>query len=289
MQRQSDLEQGSGAMMTALTGMIYTPVAEEGDYHQDELLYCGTCRTPRQMLIDLFGDGEMHKVPVMCICQETKEEELKALDRERRERERVKAIRQLGLSNAKWLHSAFDLDDQRDRKASEVCKRYADNFDRMLEGNVGLMLYGAVGTGKTFLAACIANAVIDQGYGVVMDSLPALISEMGLGEEREAAMHRLSEADLLILDDVGVERGTEYGLEQAYSIIDKRYASGKPLVVTTNLTPQMMLNERGERMRYFDRIVEMCKPVAVQGQSRRIGIAQDKRKDAMQLLEGSDE
>ena len=41
---------------------------------------------------------------------------------------------------------------------------------------------------------------------------------------------------LLILDDFGMERGTEYGLEQVYSVIDSRYRSGKPLIATTNLT-----------------------------------------------------
>lgn len=276
-----------GDLLTnALSSMIYTPAAEEGDYHEDGLLFCGKCCTRRQMEIDLFGDGVLRKVPVMCACEDEQFERQKAIDSEREEAARIRNIRQMGLGQTSWQKASFDEDDMRDLEASKLCSRYAHGFRQMLEGNMGLMLYGGVGTGKTFLAACIANALIDQGYRVVMDSLPSLIGELGLGDERAEEMSRLMRSDLLILDDVGVERDTTYGIEQAYEVINARYKSGKPLVVTTNLTPQQMTADTGSRKRAFDRIVEMCRPVMVKGESRRMGIAQQKRKAAEDYLEG---
>ena len=56
-------------------------------------------------------------------------------------------------------------------------------------------------------------------------------------EGRNEYISRLCRYPLLILDDFGMERGTEYGLEQVFNVIDSRYRSGKPLIVTTNLTP----------------------------------------------------
>ena len=64
---------------------------------------------------------------------------------------------------------------------------------------------------------------------------------------------------LLIIDDFGMERGTEYGLEQVYNVIDSRYRSGKPLIVTTNLTLDSLQNPQDTaHARIYDRLLEMC-------------------------------
>jgi DNA replication protein DnaC len=101
-------------------------------------------------------------------------------------------------------------------------------------------------------------------------------------------MGRISRADLLVLDDFGVERTTEYAIEQSYEIVNTRYKSGKPMVITTNLTLQEMQQEPLlQKRRIFDRVIEKCIPVLVQGDSRRREIAEAKRREAMTLLEGS--
>lgn len=273
------------ALGNALSAMIYTPAAEDGDYTQDGLLYCGKCKTRRQMTLDLFGDGEFRRVPVMCDCEEQKHLQQIAEDKARQEAARIKHIRQQGIGNQSWLDASFEHDDGRDEKASAIARRYVEHFEDMSGENIGLMLYGGVGSGKTFLAACIANALIDQGRKVLMDSMPSLVAGMGFGDDRAHMMHRLAGADLLILDDVGAERGTEYGVEQAYEIINTRYKSGKPLIVTTNMTPQMMTAEISAKSRGFDRLVEMCRPVIVKGESRRSEIAKGKRDRMIEILE----
>lgn len=268
----------------ALSAMVYTPVSEEGDYTKDDLLICGKCHTPRQMRIEILG--AMTRVPVTCDCEAARLDAEEAAYRERREEERKRVRRDLAFDNSRWAEARFALDDQRDAKASSICRKYAEHFDVMARENMGLMLYGGLGTGKTYLAACIANELLDMGHRVIMASLPTLIADLGFGEEREDMIGHLARVDLLILDDVGVERSTEYSLEQAYEVINARYKAGKPLIVTTNLTMRDIRDETGlARKRSFDRLIEMCKPVMVSGPSRRPEIARSKYSAAARLLE----
>lgn len=93
-------------------------------------------------------------------------------------------------------------------------------------------------------------------------------------------MNGFQHCDLLILDDFGMERQTDYAREQVFNIIDGRYRFHKPLIVTTNLSlselkhPNDIVEER-----IFDRILEMCVPVCFDGESLR----QDKAKENLQM------
>ena len=100
---------------------------------------------------------------------------------------------------------------------------YADNFDTMLSENVGYLLWGSVGTGKSFFAACIANALMEKEIPVRMTNFAAVLNDLsGSFEGRNQYIARLCRYPLLILDDFGMERGTEYALEQVYNVIDSR-------------------------------------------------------------------
>ncbi len=89
---------------------------------------------------------------------------------------------------------------------------------------------------------------------------------------------------LLILDDFGMERGTEYGLEQVYSVIDSRYRSGKPLIATTNLTLEELQHPQDTpHARIYDRLTSMCAPVRFTGSNFRKETAQEKLERLKQL------
>ena len=113
-----------------------------------------------------------------------------------------------------------------------------EHWEDAARKNIGLLLFGDVGTGKSFLAGCIANALLEQDVPVLMTNFPTILNRMtGLfGSDRADFLADLNAYDLLILDDLGAERGTEYALEQVFAVIDARYRSRKPLIVTTNLT-----------------------------------------------------
>ena len=93
---------------------------------------------------------------------------------------------------------------------------------------------------------------------------------------------QLIEAGIAVL---GMERGAEYGLEQVYNVIDSRYRSGLPLIVTTNLTLQELQNPPDTpHERIYDRLREMCQPVYFSGENQRKQTAQEKMERLKKLL-----
>lgn len=273
------------AMTVLKPSMDFYPVSDD-DYEQDGIIYCAKCKTPRQMWIEIMGEQRL--VKILCDCKSAEADKLERDDKKRKLQERISKWRAQGVSDTKWHSYTFANDDKKDMKASSKCKRYADNFDEMLKSDTGLLMSGGVGAGKTFLAACIANQLVDEGKYIMMVNLPSLIASMNAeyGELREYYMDKIGRAHLLILDDFGVERGTEYSIEQVYEIINARYKTGKPMIITTNLTMQEFRDEpsMGKR-RIYDRVIEKCIPLLVQGESRRKEIAIQKRANANRILE----
>ena len=108
-----------------------------------------------------------------------------------------------------------------------MAKRYVEQWKKVKAENLGLLLWGDVGTGKSFVAACIANALLEQGIPVLMTNFSKILNQMGAmySEERYRYIASFSNYSLLILDDLGIERSTEYALEQVYAVIDERYNS----------------------------------------------------------------
>ena len=123
------------------------------------------------------------------------------------------------------------------QSATATARRYVEEWEREYAENLGCLFWGSVGTDKSYLAGCIANALMEKEIPVYMTNFAAILNDLAASfEGRNEYIARLCRYHLLIIDDFGMERGTEYGLEQVYNVIDSRYRSGKPLIVTTNLT-----------------------------------------------------
>ena len=118
------------------------------------------------------------------------------------------------------------------------CRRYAMGFS-MKAGN--LLFSGNTGLGKTFLSACIARAVADQGFSVVYESAGHLFQTLekarfeGNDDNRRAAA-RYSECDLLIVDDLGTELSGQFVTSALYTLINDRLMESKPTIISTNLS-----------------------------------------------------
>ena len=226
-------------------------VKSKEDYQKDGILYCGKCNTPKQMwLQDDFLD-EIMKVPVMCKCREKElaEEKAKAEEEERKK----KRLRSLG--DGRFLEATFENSEQTEsnKKAFRIFKNYAERYPEMMEKNQGLLIYGDVGTGKTWLSACIANKLIDKGISVKMMTFAELL---GMDfKESDEYIENLNKYKLLIIDDFGAERDTSFALEKVYQVIDNRYKLKKPFVVYR---------------RIYDRVLEVCYPIKLTGVSWRM-------------------
>lgn len=243
--------------------------ANEGDYIVDGLLYCGKCQTPKQCRVELFGKI---RTP-MCLCKcETEKRDAEKAEHERRQRMmRIEAMRRMGFPESEMYRWTFAEDDKQNPKTSKVALNYADNFEMMLERKKGLLLYGPVGTGKSYHAACIVNALIDKGYPCLMTNFSRLVNTIqGMYDGKQKYIDGLNKFDLLVIDDLSAERDTEYMNEIVFNIIDSRYRAGLPLIVTTNLTADEIKNPADiKKQRTFSRLLEMTIPVEVNGVDRR--------------------
>ena len=253
---------------------------DEGDYTgEDGLLYCGKCRTPKEAYFEdghaaLFG-RDRH--PTNCACQQKRMDEKRLADRQRKHEDTVKELKKDCFDTPKLREWCFAQDNGANPQMKHA-RFYADNFDTLLSENIGYLLWGSVGTGKSFFAACIANALMEKEIPVRMTNFAAVLNDLsGSFEGRNAYIARLCRYPLLILDDFGMERGTEYGLEQVYNVIDSRYRSGKPLIVTTNLIlDELQHPQDTPHARIYDRLLEMCAPILFTGTNFRRQTAQSK-------------
>lgn len=256
----------------------------EGDYIGDDgLVYCGKCRTRKQYRLTLPWTGEERAVPTPCQCRlaEIEKEELRAKRIEWEKK--IDLMRRDGITDDEYLKWTFDKDDGAHPKITEVAKKYCNEWSMMRERNIGILFYGGVGTGKTFMAAAIANELLSQGVRVLMASSINLIG--GITAYSDNITDKVMNVDLLVMDDLGAERGTPMALENLYKIIDTRYRSGKPMVVTTNISLEHLKNPPDiNYKRAYDRVLEMCVPVQVAGESRRAKLGKDKRDEMAKLL-----
>lgn len=251
--------------------------ADPGDYVVDGIRHCGRCRQPKQYWVSAFD--RKYLMPIMCRCQE-----------ERQERERIqreiwrRETRREGIVDHTFHNWTFEISDE----PLDFAHRYVDGFEKYRRDNTGLMLLGPRGTGKTFAAACIANALVDRGYTVHMANALALVDKMRnfYSEERQEFLQSLDWNDLLIIDDFGVEKNTEFIIEQLYNIVERRYRSRKPLIITSNLMLKDLATDIPELDRVYDRLREMCFPVILDGESRRKKIGNQRYKDLKQELLG---
>ena len=269
--------------------------AKEGDYiGEDGYLYCGKCRTRKEYELRI-GDRAPMKVPVLCECGKEKQMQEEELEKKHKRMERVASLKKNSLMDRKFELCNFDTvivtDDN--RYQIRVCKRYAEKFREMKSRNQGLLLYGETGTGKTHLACCIGNYLMENLTTVFATSLVKILQNANYSRssvEENAFIDKMNFADLLILDDLGAERSTDYALEMVYNVIDSRYRCGKPMIVTTNLTlPEMQSTTDIRYKRIYDRIFEVCYPVKIAGKSWRMREAASRFDKMKTLLEDENE
>lgn len=250
---------------------------EDTYLNEEGLLMCRRCHSLRQRKLPIMG--KTRTVHCMCNC------ELQQIKAEKH-RSRVQSLRIEGIREPLFLDWTFEKDDNTNEEASRAAKRYVDDFGTMLKNGTGLILYGEVGVGKTFLAACIANALIDREYECMMTDFfnvrQTIESKL---DNTNDYFRKLNSFDLLVIDDLGTERNTKYMDEMVYNIVNNRYKIRKPLIITTNLKEsEMRLTKDTQKLRIYTRLLEMCIPIGITGANRRIAKMGDNYMKYQQLL-----
>lgn len=184
----------------------------------------------------------------------------------------------------------FAADDNRNPELSEMAKEYVYYFDSTMKPEgIGALMYGGVGTGKTFMACCIANALVERGKRCKFTSFAETVTELEDFSKKQTVLKSLTEYDMVVIDDLGTERRSSYMAEQVFAIIDALYKSNTPMIVTTNLTITDMSDKTDiTRHRVYDRIKERCAVLMeFKGKSRRGEIGASNMRDLQAVAGGA--
>lgn len=249
---------------------------------------CDKCGDPIQKVIFLLGSQRV--LPIICSCKKRELEEKEEQERNQEKQIRLKQLFTSSLMDKKFCNETFENWDK--KKGTEgmynLGIKYCSNFKKAKEEGLGLLLHGKPGNGKTYLSNCIANRLL-QGYvPVISVSINGLLQRIqktynSYGKEGEdQVLISLSNADLLIIDDLGTEQSTEWSKSKIYNIIDSRYRNGLPIIVSTNKSISELKELYEERT--TDRLFEMCTPYQVRGESIRVRKAKEKTELIKELL-----
>lgn len=253
------------------------------DYTLDGVIHCGACNTPRQVMFELFGNRMVKNC--LCKCRAAKNDAEIQEFCAKQELEKMQHRKAAAVSDRTYREWTFGKDDGLEPKMKKI-REYCERWDEAYKDNIGLLLWGDVGTGKSFAAACIANELTDRNVSCLMTTFIRISNELQgrSKDDRNAFIKSLNGYKLLIIDDLGAERSSEFIQEQVFDVIDARYRSGKPLIVTTNLPfGQLKKPDNMTQARIYDRVLEMTAPIRFEHQ-RRQDLATAKRKKLTQML-----
>ena len=265
------------------TAEVANPI-NDGDYEKDGLIYCGKCHTPKQCAVEILGALRKPMIPCKCRSEELDKEE-----REQKERIRsdeIERVRKGGFPDSDMARWTFDNDDGKNPELSKIARRYVERFSEIKNRKrSGLLFFGGVGTGKTYISACIANALIDNGYKCLVANFVRLINTIQGANDKQGYLDGLNEYDLLVIDDLASERSTEYMDETVFNVIDARERNGKPLIITTNLTSRELKDASNIRKaRVYSRLFDLCFPYEVKGTDRRRDSLKDDYSEMSEML-----
>lgn len=263
--------------------------------------YCGKLRYTRG-IVRSGGIFWIPTGPEKCDCEGARAEQAirekakaeaarKEAERQEAERQRARIESIIGASGLgrRFLNRRFDNYNltEENTEGFTLAKGYAEAFtlfkdDQEIQEKNGLLIHGPKGTGKTHLAAAIANDLMRQGVPVVFATMIDLLAKIKdsfdrkAGASEEDILRLYKTCDLLIIDDLGKEQPTEWALTKIYSIINARYEDYRPIIVTTNYAPDELVSRMtppsGDKMTAdatIDRIIEMTSAINLGGESWR--------------------
>ena len=268
------------AMMGGIAKKSYENQRKKDSYRDESgLLRCRVCGQPLEAFIKALDKV----MPTSCDCDKHAEEV--RLQAERRERAERKA-KDSPLYDSSYDSYTFEQDGAPDSPASRQCRAYVEHWAEMEAENFGLLFSGPLGTGKSYYAAAIVNALRDRGVSALIVTTSRLINVVRSGRDPQGIIDELNKFQLVALDDLGAERDTDYAVEQLENFVNGRSLKGKPLIVTTNLLRKDMDSPTNMAYaRIFDRVKVMCcRPIILTGPSRRTDQARERSEKCKALL-----
>ncbi len=263
-------------MKSAINNVVQMNLTRFPSDQEHVCQFCG--RTIPKLQIELFG--QVKTVQPVCECEsKAMAEEMRRFTEheQRREIEKRFSISSMGK---RFEDSTFENFIQREgaETAYKQARKYALGFEEY--GSLSLLIWGHFGNGKSRLAAAVASALKQKGKTVVFQSVPELLERIRQtfnkdnAETEQQVMSALLQCDLLILDDIGAEKVTDWVSDVLFRIIDGRYRKSLPVMYTSNLKPSELEGKLGRRI--YDRILETTIPVQNKATSYRQEMARER-------------
>jgi len=205
------------------------------------------------------------KCPACAAAAKAQREADEERERVERRREHLADMLQASAIPARFVARTFDgfvAPTPDHQHALTVCRDYAEQFDAFARRGAGLVLSGMPGTGKSHLAAAILQALIERRsvrYTTCMDMIRAVRETWRRDADRTETqvLNALQRLDLLAIDEVGMQYGTESEQTILFDVLDRRYREVKPTIVLTNQDQRGLREFVGDRT--FDRLAETCR------------------------------
>lgn len=237
----------------------------------DGLLHCAVCKEPRQGIVNFPSPGTI--VGCTCSCISIHDDYIRLqIDAQNDYVKKCKRIQNAFAETCKKARQwRFDMDDQSESYVMNICRNYAENFEK-IENGAGLLIYGGVGVGKSFCSACIVNALLEKSYECLMTDFITIINEYNKTpiDKKQEYIHKIASYDLLVIDDLGLQSTTQHAYAVATAVINARIMADKPLIATTNLTVQQLLAAKDiNYQRMLSRLFEKCAIIEYVGEDRR--------------------
>lgn len=188
--------------------------------------------------------------------------------------ERIKETR-MPLEYQTKDFSTFFQDTESQREAFNMAERFVNGWEKAKAGGYGLLFLGGCGTGKTHLACAIMLELMERylfvypRYYKVSEIFSAVRStyQTGVITNEEEMLKFFSSIQLLVIDEVGIQKGSEAEKRILFSILDNRVTSNKPTILMSNLGPKALAELLGDRL--YDRVRSKCVPMLFAGPSMR--------------------
>ncbi|MEA4894097.1 MAG: ATP-binding protein, partial [Oscillospiraceae bacterium] len=147
----------------------------------DGMLYCRKCHTPKEKMICFPPGSPRQKIEIKCQCEtEQKKREAQEIRKRETHLRNVRDLRSSGIRDEALKKYTFESSNDKNSDIMGKAQKYVDSWSDVYKNNTGLLLWGNTGNGKTFTAACIANALIDREIPVLITSFPRILNDLSV-------------------------------------------------------------------------------------------------------------
>ena len=277
-------------MVVDLKQLISDIVIDTDDKIHKQCKFCGKLLGIKDYMA-LYENNFIENIATAysrCNCEEANKiwkQYDEIIEKEKLKEFNLKQIDKLFKNNnlgKRQLNSTFKNYKKTDKnkKAYENVKKYTNKLING-ETNMGLFITGTYGVGKTYLASCIANETIKNNITVIFGTLIQLLDFIkdtykDYNTSDKEYLDLYSSIDLLIIDDLGKEKPTEWVLEKLFLIVNNRYNNYLPIVITTNYNRNQLRERLCINKNYsivdsiISRLYEMCCGIEIKDEDHRV-------------------